>query len=93
MKLRMGESGPAAETPLTVNQLFARTVERFGDRTALGWKEGEQMKKITYRDYYRECRAAAKSFLKVRMEECVKKKPHTTFMRWMDIVPVSELCL
>ncbi|XP_053091882.1 long-chain-fatty-acid--CoA ligase ACSBG2 isoform X1 [Pangasianodon hypophthalmus] len=68
VKLRMGESGPAAEPPLTVNQLFTRTVERFGDRMALGWKEGEQWKKISYRDYYRDCRVAAKSFLKLGLQ-------------------------
>ncbi|TSY41751.1 Long-chain-fatty-acid--CoA ligase ACSBG2 [Bagarius yarrelli] len=60
----MGESGPAAETPLTVNELFKRSVEQYGNRTALGWKEGEQWRKINYQEYYRECRTAAKSFLK-----------------------------
>lgn len=65
----MGESGPEAEAPLTINQLFTQAVEQFGDRTALGWKEGEQWKHISYRDYYKTCRIAAKSFLKVRTEK------------------------
>lgn len=64
----MAESGPASAAPLTVNQLFTRTVEQFGDRTALGWKDGEQWRQSTYRDYYRDCRIAAKSFLKVSTE-------------------------
>lgn len=65
VKLRMGESGVAAETPLTVNQMFTATVERFGDYKALSWKDGEQQKSLTYREYYQSCRTAAKSFMKV----------------------------
>lgn len=65
VKLRVGDSGVAAEEPLTVNQMFAAAAERFGDFTALGWKEGEQQKTLTYREYYQACRTAAKGFLKV----------------------------
>lgn len=65
VKLRMGDSGLAAETPLTVNQMFTSAVERFGDYSALSWKEGEQLKSLNYREYYQTCRTAAKSFLKV----------------------------
>ncbi|CAN9500311.1 unnamed protein product [Ophioblennius macclurei] len=68
VKLRMGESGLAAETPLTVNQMFTAAVERFGDCVALGWKEGGQQKTMNYRDYYRTCRMAAKSFLKLGLK-------------------------
>lgn len=68
VKLRMGESGIAAEKPLTVNQMFTSTVERFGDYTALSWKEGEQQKTMNYKDYYQACRTAAKSFLKLGLE-------------------------
>lgn len=65
VKLRMEDSGLAAETPLTVNQMFTSAVERFGNYTALSWKKGEQQKSLNYRDYYQTCRNAAKSFLKV----------------------------
>lgn len=65
VKLRMGDSGLAAETPLTINQMFTSAVERFGDYTALSWKKGEQQKSLNYREYYQTCRTAAKSFLKV----------------------------
>ena len=65
VKLRMGDSGLAAETPLTVDQMFTSAVERFGDNAALSWKEGEQKKSLNYKDYYQSCRIAAKSFLKV----------------------------
>ncbi|XP_041862858.1 long-chain-fatty-acid--CoA ligase ACSBG2 isoform X2 [Melanotaenia boesemani] len=68
VKLRIGDSGVAAETPLTVNEMFASTVKRFGDYTALSWKEGEQQKKLNYKDYYQACRTAAKSFLKLGLQ-------------------------
>ncbi|XP_066499587.1 long-chain-fatty-acid--CoA ligase ACSBG2 isoform X2 [Hoplias malabaricus] len=68
VKLRMGDSGAAAEPPVTVHQAFTRAVERFGNYTALGWKDGEQWKKYSYREYYQACRTAAKSFLKIGLE-------------------------
>ncbi|XP_051950198.1 long-chain-fatty-acid--CoA ligase ACSBG2 isoform X2 [Xyrauchen texanus] len=68
VKLRMGESGPAAEPPVTVNQMFTSAVQRYGSYTALGWKEGEQWKSMTYSEYYKSCRTAAKSFLKLGLE-------------------------
>lgn len=68
VRLRMGESGLAAEPPLTINQMFTKTVERFGDYTALSWKEGEQQKTMSYKEYYQTCRTAAKSFLKLGLE-------------------------
>ncbi|XP_024134404.1 long-chain-fatty-acid--CoA ligase ACSBG2 isoform X2 [Oryzias melastigma] len=68
VKLRMGESGVAAEAPLTINQMFTSAVERFGDYTALSWKEGEQTKSLSYTDYYKACRTAAKSYLKLGLQ-------------------------
>ncbi|TRY98417.1 hypothetical protein DNTS_017963 [Danionella cerebrum] len=68
VKLRMGESGPEAAAALTVNQMFSSTVQRFGEYPALGWKEGEQWKSMSYSEYYKACRTAAKSFLKLGLE-------------------------
>ncbi|XDV49206.1 hypothetical protein PO909_018498 [Leuciscus waleckii] len=68
VKLRMGESGPEAEPAMTVNQMFTSTVQRFGNYDALGWKEGEQWKTMTYNEYYKSCCTAAKSFLKLGLE-------------------------
>ncbi|XP_032429055.1 long-chain-fatty-acid--CoA ligase ACSBG2 isoform X1 [Xiphophorus hellerii] len=68
VKLRIEDSGVAAEEPLTVNQMFAAAVDRFSDFTALKWKEGEQQKSLTYKHYYQDCRTAAKSFLKLGLE-------------------------
>ncbi|XP_061594761.1 long-chain-fatty-acid--CoA ligase ACSBG2 isoform X2 [Cololabis saira] len=68
VKLRMGDSGVAAEPALTVNQMFTSAVERFGNHTALSWKEGEQQKSLNYKGYYQACRTAAKSFLKLGLQ-------------------------
>lgn len=65
VKLRMADSGLAAEKPLTINEMFTSAVKRFGDFKALSWTEGEQQKSLNYREYYQTCRIAAKSFLKV----------------------------
>lgn len=65
VKLRIGDSGLAADSPLTVNEMFTSAVERFGNCTALSWKEGDQQKSLNYKEYYQTCRTAAKSFLKV----------------------------
>lgn len=61
----MGDSGLAAEPPVTIHQVFTSAVKRFGDYTALSWKDGQQQKRLNYREYYHTCRVAAKSFLKV----------------------------
>lgn len=77
MKLRMSESGPAAEPPITVHELFTRTVEKFGGQTALAWKEGEEWMTLNYKEYYEQCRTAAKSFLKVRLPRNVLHSTHS----------------
>lgn len=68
VKLRMEESGLAAIPPLTVHQVFLQTVQKWGDRLALGVKQNGQWQTISYREYYQDCRKAAKSFLKLGLE-------------------------
>uniref|UniRef100_A0A674NBK3 Long-chain-fatty-acid--CoA ligase ACSBG2 n=1 Tax=Takifugu rubripes TaxID=31033 RepID=A0A674NBK3_TAKRU len=70
VKLRMGDSGLSAEPPVTIHQVFTSAVKRFGDYTALSWKDGQQLKRLNYREYYQTCRTAAKSFLKLGLERC-----------------------
>lgn len=65
VKLRMEDSGMASVTPITANQMFLETVKYYGDHPALAFKEEGNWVTITYRQYYQQCRAAAKSFLKV----------------------------
>ncbi|XP_072289099.1 long-chain-fatty-acid--CoA ligase ACSBG2-like [Eucyclogobius newberryi] len=68
VRLRMEGSGPAAETPITTHQMFLETVENNGDHPALAFKRDGQWVTLTYRQYYEQCRAAAKSFLKLGLE-------------------------
>ncbi|XP_061751564.1 long-chain-fatty-acid--CoA ligase ACSBG2-like isoform X2 [Nerophis ophidion] len=68
VRLRMEDTGPAAETPLTVHQAFLETVQSFGDHPALAHKEDGQWVTLSWSRYYERCRAAAKSFLKLGLE-------------------------
>lgn len=75
VRLRMEGSGQASETPMTVHQMFLLTVESYGDVPALVSKKDGQWETLTWRQYYEQCRAAAKSFLKV----CVCQLIHSWF--------------
>uniref|UniRef100_A0A0B8RRA7 Long-chain-fatty-acid--CoA ligase ACSBG2 n=1 Tax=Philothamnus irregularis TaxID=1899461 RepID=A0A0B8RRA7_9SAUR len=65
VKLRMDTSGISSETPMTVHDLFLATVEKYGHFPALASKKQGQWSKLTFRQYYEECRKSAKSFLKL----------------------------
>ncbi|KAL0979625.1 hypothetical protein UPYG_G00187460 [Umbra pygmaea] len=68
VKLRMAEMGPGSETPKTIHQMFLETVESYGHLPALASKEEGRWVTLTWREYYQQCRAAAKSFLKLGLE-------------------------
>ncbi|XP_053228702.1 long-chain-fatty-acid--CoA ligase ACSBG2 isoform X2 [Podarcis raffonei] len=66
--LRMDESGIGSETPITVHELLLNSVSQFGDYPALSSKKDGRWTKLTFKEYYQECRGAAKSFLKLGLE-------------------------
>uniref|UniRef100_A0A665X032 long-chain-fatty-acid--CoA ligase n=1 Tax=Echeneis naucrates TaxID=173247 RepID=A0A665X032_ECHNA len=68
VKLRMEGSGSASHTPITIHQMFLQTVDSYGDFPALVSKKEGQWVTLTWRQYYEQCRAAAKSFLKLGLE-------------------------
>ncbi|XP_014897101.1 long-chain-fatty-acid--CoA ligase ACSBG2-like [Poecilia latipinna] len=68
VRLRMESVGPGSETPITIHQLFLEAVESYGDHPALVFRKGGRMMTLTWRQYYEQCRAAAKSFLKLGLE-------------------------
>lgn len=70
--IAMGESGLAASEPLTAGELMQRTVMRVPHHIALRYKTGDTWNDITYREYYNQCIAAAKSFIKVRRQSISK---------------------
>jgi len=63
--------GIELEEPITVGQLFKKTVEKFPKHSALEYKEDGKWKTFTYTKYYDLCVRAAKSFLKVRVRNMV----------------------
>ncbi|XP_019111247.2 long-chain-fatty-acid--CoA ligase ACSBG2 [Larimichthys crocea] len=68
VKLRMEGSGPASNTPITIHQMFLETVEKYPEYPALASKQEGRWVFVTWRQYYEQCRAAAKSFLKLGLE-------------------------
>lgn len=66
--LRIGETGISAELPITVGEVFKQTVKKFADNPAMAFKEGESLKKISYKEYYNLSVKAAKSFIKLGLE-------------------------
>ena len=67
--LLIGEAGMEAEAPTTVGRMFKDTAERLPDHPAHMYKENDEWKAITYKQYYDRCITAAKSFLKVRVHK------------------------
>ena len=63
--LRIGETGLAAELPTTIGMMFKQTVEKFPDNPAMAFKEGESLRKISYKEYYSLAIKATKGFMKV----------------------------
>ncbi|XP_061456521.1 DNA-binding protein RFX2 isoform X2 [Rhineura floridana] len=68
VKLRMDESGIGCEPPITVHQLFLDAVRQYGDFPALASKKNGKWTKMTFKEYYEECRAAAKSFIQLGLQ-------------------------
>eukprot|EP00731_Ephydatia_muelleri_P030983 Em0022g497a len=66
--LLIGETGLEAEAPITVGRMFKDTAERLPDHPAHMYKENDEWRPITYKQYYDRCFAAAKSFLKIGLE-------------------------
>ena len=65
--IAMGESGLAAEEPITVGEMVQRTVVRVPHHVALRYKVGQGggWRDVSYMEYYQQCISAAKAFLKV----------------------------
>ncbi|XP_029439013.1 long-chain-fatty-acid--CoA ligase ACSBG2-like isoform X1 [Rhinatrema bivittatum] len=68
VRLRMAQTGYGAEPPITVHELFQQTLQRYSNWPALAAKRDGQWETITYLQYYQQCRAAAKGFLKLGLE-------------------------
>ena len=67
VQIRFGEKHPTSEPSETVSQLFERVVGSHGEHPALAVKRAGEWRQWNYREYYDNCRTAAKAFIKVRM--------------------------
>ncbi|XP_048402326.1 long-chain-fatty-acid--CoA ligase ACSBG2-like isoform X2 [Stegostoma tigrinum] len=68
VQLRMEETCCGAESPLTIAQMFNQSVANHGNRVALSFLLRNHWETLTYSQYYKECRKAAKSFLKLGLQ-------------------------
>ncbi|XP_068616922.1 long-chain-fatty-acid--CoA ligase ACSBG2-like [Brachionichthys hirsutus] len=68
VRLRLDGSGVASTCPVTVHQMFLETLEDYGDHPAMAFKRAGQWETLTFGQYYEQCRAAAKSFLKLGLQ-------------------------
>ncbi|XP_066152840.1 very long-chain-fatty-acid--CoA ligase bubblegum isoform X1 [Euwallacea fornicatus] len=77
VRLRVPESGKSIETlpPISVPGYVKRAAEIFPDQIALSWKQEQEWKHFTYRQYLEEIRTVAKAFihlgLKPRHSVCI----------------------
>ena len=63
--IALGQSGIAAEAPITVSEMMRGTVAKIPNGVALRYKVGDTWLSVTYQQYYDHCISAAKSFIKV----------------------------
>ncbi|XP_072258159.1 long-chain-fatty-acid--CoA ligase ACSBG1 isoform X2 [Pyxicephalus adspersus] len=66
VKLRIDASCP--QPPVTVHQMFLECVDKYGNLNGLSSKKNGVWEHITFLEYYKLCRRAAKSFLKLGLE-------------------------
>ncbi|XP_057579704.1 long-chain-fatty-acid--CoA ligase ACSBG1 [Hippopotamus amphibius kiboko] len=66
VRLRIDPSCP--QTPYTVHRMFYEALDKYGDLSALGFKQQGTWEHISYNQYYLLARKAAKGFLKLGLE-------------------------
>ncbi len=63
--IAMGEEEIQKVAPITIPEALKDSAQKYGSRNALGYKEEDEWKCITYTEYYQFVISAAKSFVKV----------------------------
>ncbi|KAM4747730.1 long-chain-fatty-acid--CoA ligase ACSBG1 isoform 2-T2 [Rhinophrynus dorsalis] len=66
VQLRIDPSCP--QSPITVHQMFMECVDKYGSLDAMSSKKDGIWEHITFMEYYKLCRQAAKSFIKLGLE-------------------------
>ncbi|KAG8440182.1 hypothetical protein GDO86_006110 [Hymenochirus boettgeri] len=60
--------GNCPQDPITVHQMFMDSVNKYGAFNAMSTKRNGIWEHVTFKEYYRLCRQAAKSFIKLGLE-------------------------
>lgn len=66
--LRLGNSGSLSEKPISIMTAMKKTVDKYPDHPALASKVEKNWVKISYGEYYKLVRTAAKGFIKLGLE-------------------------
>ncbi|XP_060075847.1 long-chain-fatty-acid--CoA ligase ACSBG2-like [Ylistrum balloti] len=66
--LRMGDTPPYSNTPITTISVFENTVKKLPNGIAITVKRNGEWVKWTYQQYYDEVKTAAKAFIKLGLE-------------------------
>lgn len=69
VRIQKGDKGIAATGLMTIPEMFQRTVEEFGQKTALSYEDlFHTWKTVTYAQYYSRVGHVAKAFIKLGLE-------------------------
>lgn len=68
VKLKIGDQGVSAHTPISVPTLLKKAAEKYPDTNAMGVKRDGVWKTTTYREYYDQVRTMAKAFIKLGLK-------------------------
>ncbi|XP_071539026.1 long-chain-fatty-acid--CoA ligase ACSBG2-like isoform X5 [Panulirus ornatus] len=68
VKLKIGDHGPSAHTPVSVPTLLKKAAEKYPNTNALCVKRGGEWKNITYSEYYNQVWIMAKAFIKLGLQ-------------------------
>ena len=68
VKIRLAESGPAAEKPISIPSMFENTVKQYPNALAMAQKIDGEWKKWTYKQYYDDVQVAAKALIAMGVE-------------------------
>ncbi|KAB0352312.1 hypothetical protein FD754_017169 [Muntiacus muntjak] len=67
-RVRLRIDPTCSQTPRTVHQMFSMALDKYGDLSAMGFKQQGTWEHISYIQYYLLARKAAKGFLKLGLE-------------------------
>ncbi|XP_068227126.1 long-chain-fatty-acid--CoA ligase ACSBG2-like [Palaemon carinicauda] len=68
VKLRIGDEGVLARTPISVPSFLIRSAEKYPLVTAMAVKRNGVWRETTYKDYYEQVRTVAKAFIKLGLK-------------------------